>query len=123
MNDRRRILLADDDPDIREVGKILLESEGFEVVEASDGIEAVDKAAPDVDLYILDVMMPGKSGYQACREIRAKSQAPILFLTARTQDQDKTMGFSAGANLTVAGAADPDARCTRCAATGRISAR
>ena len=98
MNDKRRILLADDDPDIREVGRILLENEGFEVVEAKDGLEAVEKAVPDIDLYILDVMMPGKSGYQACREIRAKSQAPILFLTARTQDQDKTMGFSAGAD-------------------------
>ena len=98
MENKRRILLADDDPDIREVGRILLESEGYEVIEAKDGNEAAAKAEHDIDLYILDVMMPGKNGYQLCREIRGFSQAPILFLTARTQDSDKAMGFSAGAD-------------------------
>ena len=98
MPDSRRILLADDDPDIREVGRILLESEGYEVITAKDGDEAVRLARPDIDLYILDIMMPGKSGYQACKEIRASSSAPILFLTARTQDSDKAMGFSVGAD-------------------------
>ncbi len=98
MADKRRILLADDDPDIREVARILLESEGFEVLEAADGDEACALAEPEIDLYILDIMMPGKNGYQACREIRRISSAPILFLTARTQDGDKAMGFSVGAD-------------------------
>ena len=98
MQEKRRILLADDDADIREIARILLESEGYTVLEAKDGTEAAEKAGPDIDLYILDVMMPGKNGYQVCREIRSVSQAPILFLTARTQDGDKTMGFSAGAD-------------------------
>ncbi len=98
MAEVKRILLADDDADIREVGRILLEGEGYEVVEAADGDEAVKLASPDIDLYILDIMMPGKSGYQACREIRSVSSAPILFLTARSQDSDKSMGFSAGAD-------------------------
>ena len=98
MADKKLILLADDDADIREVGRILLEGEGYEVIEAKDGDEAVSLASPEIDLYILDIMMPGKSGYQACREIRSMSQAPILFLTARTQDGDKAMGFSAGAD-------------------------
>lgn len=92
----RKILLADDDPEIRGVVRILLESEGYQVVEASDGAQAVSAADGTVDLIILDVMMPACDGYSACMEIRKKSTAPILFLTAKTQDSDKTMGFSAG---------------------------
>lgn len=89
-------MVADDDPDIREVVRILLESEGFRITEAVDGDDAIAKIDPAIDLYILDVMMPGKSGYQVCRAIRAASTAPILFLTAKSQDGDKSMGFSSG---------------------------
>ena len=96
MADERLIMIADDDPDIREVVRILLESEGFRIVEAVDGDDAISKINPAIDLYILDVMMPGKSGYQVCRAIRAASTAPILFLTAKSQDGDKSMGFSSG---------------------------
>ena len=96
MTDQKTIMIADDDSDIREVVRILLESEGFSVVEAVDGDDAILKISPDVDLYILDVMMPGKSGYQVCREIRLSSSAPVLFLTAKSQDGDKSMGFSSG---------------------------
>ena len=96
MADERLIMIADDDPDIREVVRILLESEGFQIVEAVDGDDAISKIDPAIDLYILDVMMPGKSGYQVCRAIRAASTAPILFLTAKSQDGDKSMGFSSG---------------------------
>lgn len=92
----RKILLADDDPEIRNVARILLESEGYRVVEASDGAQAVSAVDDTVDLIILDVMMPARDGYSACMEIRKKSTVPILFLTAKTQDSDKTMGFSAG---------------------------
>ncbi len=91
-----RILFADDDPEIREVIGLLLSSEGYEVIEAADGDEAVSKMNASVDLVILDVMMPGRSGIAACAEIRRTSTAPILFLTAKSQDSDKTMGFSAG---------------------------
>ena len=96
MADERLIMIADDDPDIREVVRILLESEGFRIVEAVDGDDAISKIDPAIDLYILDVMMPGKSGYQVCRAIRAASTAPILFLTAKSQYGDKSMGFSSG---------------------------
>lgn len=96
MSDVKTIMIADDDPDIREVVRILLESEGFRVVEASDGDDAVRKISPKIDLYILDVMMPGKNGYQVCREIRQASSSPVLFLTAKSQDGDKSMGFSSG---------------------------
>ena len=92
----RKIMIADDDADIREVVKILLKSEGYDVIEACDGNDAAAKISDDVDLYILDVMMPGRSGYQVCLEIRKVSTAPILFLTAKSQDSDKSMGFSSG---------------------------
>ncbi len=94
--DRQKILFADDDPEIREVVRILLESEGFLVEEAADGDEAVEKMDASVDLVILDVMMPQRSGISACAEIRKKFTAPILFLTAKGKDSDKTVGFSAG---------------------------
>ncbi|MCQ4636522.1 response regulator transcription factor [Anaerovorax odorimutans] len=95
-SDKKKILFADDDPEIREVVRILLESEGYEVVEATNGNEAVSMADSSIDLVILDVMMPGCSGVTACAEIRKNSTVPILFLTAKTQDSDKTVGFSAG---------------------------
>ena len=92
----QRILIADDSEEIIEILQILLTGEGYEVVTAGDGEEAVMLADDTIDLIILDVMMPVKSGYGACSEIRKKSMAPILFLTARTQDSDKALGFCAG---------------------------
>ena len=96
MAEQKLIMIADDDPDIREVVRILLESEGFGVCEAVDGLDATEKVSADIDLYILDVMMPGRSGYQVCQAVRAVSTAPVLFLTAKSQDGDKSMGFSSG---------------------------
>ena len=92
----QRILIADDSEEIIEILQILLTGEGYEVVTAGDGEEAVRLADDTIDLIILDVMMPVKSGYVACSEIRKKTMAPILFLTARTQDSDKALGFCAG---------------------------
>lgn len=66
----RKILFADDDAEIREVVRILLEGEGYRVDEAADGISAVSMADDTYDLIILDVMMPGRSGFSACAEIR-----------------------------------------------------
>lgn len=94
--DSKKILVADDNSEIREFVRVLLESEGYAVVEATDGDEAVQKTDGGVDLIILDVMMPRKSGFKACMEIREKTKAPILFLTAKTQDSDKALGFSMG---------------------------
>lgn len=95
---KQKILVADDSPEIREIVAILLGGEGYEVIEAVNGQEAIDLVTEDIDLIILDVMMPIKSGISACVEIRKKTIAPILFLTAKTQDSDKTIGFSAGAD-------------------------
>ena len=94
--DGKRILIADDNEEIREFVGVLLESEGYEIIEATNGEEAVQKTDDSVDLIILDVMMPVKSGFKACMEIRNKTKAPILFLTAKTKDSDKSLGFSLG---------------------------
>ena len=94
----KNILIADDNDEIREIVRILLESEGFNVIEAINGEEAVNKVNDDTDLIILDAMMPIKSGFKACVEIREKTSAPILFLTAKSQDSDKCMAFSAGSD-------------------------
>lgn len=94
--DKKKILVVDDHSEIREVSRILLESEGFLVEEAQNGEEAILKATDDIDLIILDIMMPNKNGYMACKEIREKTNVPILFLTAKSKESDKSMGFSVG---------------------------
>lgn len=98
MNKQTKLLIADDDNDIRQILEILFTGEGYEVIEAKDGLEAVTLTDSSIDLIILDVNMPGKSGFIASSEIRKKSLAPILFLTAYSQESDKTMGYSAGAD-------------------------
>ena len=92
-----RILMVDDNQEIREVVNILLAGEGYVVDEAGNGREALEKIrADDYDLVILDVMMPGMNGYQACMEIRKSKKTAILFLSAKSQVEDKTLGFSSG---------------------------
>jgi len=95
MQEKQRILVADDEPEIREVLRMMLGSEGYEILEAGNAAEAVAQAE-QVDLVILDIMMPGKSGIQACTEIRENTNVPILFLTAKSGEHDKVLGFSAG---------------------------
>lgn len=94
--DAKKILFADDDPEIREVLQLLLTSEGYQVEAASNGEDLLSRLDDSVDLVILDIMMPGMGGYHVCAEIRKQSAVPVLFLTAKSQDSDKTMGFSAG---------------------------
>lgn len=98
MDTMKNILIADDNEEIREIVRVLLESEGYNVIEAVDGEDAVIKVDESIDLIILDIMMPRKSGFKACVEIREKTSAPILLLTAKTQDSDKCMGFSVGSD-------------------------
>lgn len=93
---RQKILFADDDSEIREVLRLLLAGEGYEVLEASSGEQALELLDDSTDLVILDVMMPGMGGCAACAEIRRQSAVPVLFLTAKSQDSDKTLGFSVG---------------------------
>ena len=92
-----KILVVDDNKEIREIINILLSGEGYQVIEANDGLKALDQIMQhEFDLIILDVMMPKMNGYQTCLEIRKISNAPILFLSAKSQDGDKTLGFSSG---------------------------
>ena len=92
------ILVADDEPDIRRIIRILLERRGYAVLEAPNGLAAVDmvREHPETDLVIMDIMMPGLDGVEASRRIRECSPAPILFLTARTQEKDKLAAYQAG---------------------------
>lgn len=97
MADTSHILIVDDDPDIRKVLFFLLKDNYF-VEEAADGAAAVEYIAahPETDLVVLDVMMPGMSGYEACGKIRALSNAPILFLTAKSAEADMTSAYGSG---------------------------
>ena len=97
MMENSTILIVDDNQEIREIIEILLTGEGFQAVQAKDGMTALELLKErEFDLIILDIMMPGMNGYQTCLEIRKMSNAPILFLSARTKDSDKTLGFSSG---------------------------
>ena len=97
-NGKKHILVADDDKEIRQIVGLLLSSEGYEVLTAEDGIQAEKKASADIDLYILDVNMPGQSGLLAAAQIRKRYETPIIFLTAYSGESDKVMGFSVGAD-------------------------
>ncbi len=93
-----KILIADDDPIVHESLKIYLEAEGFKTVDCYDGISAVTSADSTVSLCVLDIMMPGKSGIDVCREIRKTSQVPIVMLTAKGEEVDKIVGLELGAD-------------------------
>lgn len=95
-----KILAVDDDENIRELVKVFLRNEGFEVVEAKDGVDALDKLAETkVDMVILDVMMPNMDGWELCKEIRNYYEdMPILMLTAKGETAQKVKGFNLGAD-------------------------
>lgn len=95
-----KILLVEDEDNIRKLVANYLVKEGFNVVEAADGQEAIEKFDGDIDfsLIILDVMMPRKDGYEVAAYIRKTSDVPILMLTARDTETDEITGFNAGAD-------------------------
>ena len=96
--DMIRILAVDDEPDLRSLLRILLKNRGYEVLEAASGHEAVElvRTEPRIDLVIMDIMMPGLSGVEACAEIRKFSTVPMLFLTAKSQLSDKAEAYASG---------------------------
>lgn len=96
---KRKILVADDDKNIAELLRLYLEKEGYAVVMAFDGEEAVMKFGPEnPDLVLLDIMMPKLDGWQVLREIRKKSNCPIIMLTAKGETFDKVLGLELGAD-------------------------
>lgn len=95
---KQYILIADDDREIREILALLLTSQGYGVLTVDNGLALQEQAAPHIDLYILDVNMPGQSGMMAAAAIRKRFDAPIIFLTAYSSESDKVMGFSVGAD-------------------------
>ena len=93
-----KILVVDDESRMRKLIRDFLEREGYAVLEATDGIEAMDffYADKNIDLIILDVMMPRMDGWQVCREVRQHSKVPIMMLTARAEEQNELKGFELG---------------------------
>ena len=94
-----RILIADDESDIRSVLRLYMEDAGFEVVEAADGQEALDAlAAQQIDLCLLDIMMPVLDGYHVLKRIRETSDLPVIVISAKGQDPEKILGLNLGAD-------------------------
>ena len=102
MKQTPHILVVDDEEHLAVGIKFNLEAEGFQVTTAGNGPEAikqVNDADPSVDLVVLDLMLPGMSGYEVCEQVRAAGhQMPVLMLSARTLSEDRTRGFDVGAN-------------------------
>lgn len=95
----QKILVVDDESNIRDLATLYLEKEGFTVEAAENGREAITKfASVQPALVILDVMMPGMDGFEVCREIRREHDVPILMVTARSEDVDKIVGLEIGAD-------------------------
>ena len=95
-----KILIADDEQLIRKLMNDCLSKEGHEIIEASDGLEALNifKRNPDINLALLDIMMPEIDGWEVCRKIRETSGIPIILVSAISQDFDQIMGFESGAD-------------------------
>lgn len=95
-----KVLVADDESRIRKIVKDFLVAKSYEVIEASDGEEAIDifVADKDIALVILDVMMPKADGWEVCRKIRSESKVPIIMLTAKSEESDELHGFDLGAD-------------------------
>ena len=94
-----KILVVDDDKNICELLRLYLEKEGYSVILSHDGEEAVVKfSALKPDVVLLDIMLPGLDGWQVCREIRKKSNVPIIMITAKSETFDKVLGLELGAD-------------------------
>ena len=97
--DKTRLLIVEDEPTLLETLKYSLERQGYDVVTASDGVQALSTArAENPDLVILDVMLPGLDGFEVCRILRQEMSLPILMLTAKDEEVDKIVGLEVGAD-------------------------
>ena len=97
--DIQKVLIADDEKHIREILKMYCEKEGFDVIEAADGAEAILKVQSEKpDILILDIMMPVMDGLEVCKQVRKMSDLPIIMLTAKDEDDDRILGLEIGAD-------------------------
>lgn len=107
-----KILIAEDDQDIRELIVLTLQFHGFEVVSAEDGVVAVEKAPKDnFDLILMDVRMPRMTGYEACRQLKSMEETrdiPVVFLSAKGQETERQIGLDAGAHQYIVKPFAPD---------------
>lgn len=94
-----KVLVADDDPNVREIIRIYFEQHQIEMIEAQDGIEAVELTETmSPDMIVMDVMMPRMDGFEACREIYKKFDIPLIMLTAKGEEFDRVLGLELGAD-------------------------
>ena len=102
--DKMKILVVDDESRMRKLVSDFLTRKGYAVIEAADGVEAVDTFMEnkDIALIILDVMMPRMDGWEVCRQIRKDSKVPIIMLTAKGEEMDELQGFECGADEYIA---------------------
>jgi two-component system response regulator VicR len=99
MEPKKRVLIIEDEKSISDIVKFNLNKEGFDVDTAYDGREGLDKAlGSDLDLILLDVMLPSMDGFEICKRIRAKSNVPVIMLTAKEEEVDKVLGLELGAD-------------------------
>lgn len=95
------VLVVDDEEDVVEVVSHFLQREGYSVHKAYDGEEALEKATPDVDILVLDIMLPGLDGYEVCQKLRSRVETetiPIIFLSAKSEEEDQIQGLLLGAD-------------------------
>lgn len=94
-----KVLIADDDPNVREILRIFFEQHDIELIEAQDGEEALQKVERDLpDIIILDIMMPKMDGYEVCREVMKTYDIPIIMLSAKGEEFDRVLGLELGAD-------------------------
>ncbi len=123
MDTKQKILIVDDEENICELVRLYIEKDGFDSVIAGNGNEAIAKFdSENPDLILLDIMLPGKDGWQVCREIRAKSNVPIIMLTAKGETFDKVLGLELGADDYVVKPFEPKELIARIRAVLRRSA-
>jgi DNA-binding response OmpR family regulator len=101
------VLVVEDEPEIAALLRDFLEADGFRVALAADGEQATEALDAHPDCVLLDVVLPGRSGFEVCREIRERSEVPVLFLSARDGDEDKIRGLGLGADDYVVKSATP----------------
>ena len=97
---RKTLLIIDDERDMGAMLRQYFERKGYDVLLAENGLKGIEKSGKQPDLILLDINMPDMDGFEVCRRIREAVPCPILFLTARVEDQDKLEGFEAGGDTT-----------------------